>query len=575
MMLFALAFAGYELRQPRGDDMGFHFSSWIEVLHQWRQGVLYPRWSELANYGFGEPRFVFYPPGSPMLGAALGSVIPWPLVPQAFVCLVLAGAGLAMFRLAREFLPPMESAWAALLYAFNPYALFLAYGGSRMAELQASMFLPLLVLYVVRVDVGRSDIAILKLAVVFAACWLVNVPTAVISTYCLPLLALVLAVSRRSARILLRAMASMVLGFLLAAFYVLPAVYEKRWVTLIGLANAPFYPENNFLFSQSPLRKGGTNLYISLIALGEFAVTGIVLAIFALRRRRSSTVQPFVLVLAGACALFMFSITALAWKWLPGVQFVQFPTRLLAMFNVACAYLIVATVPVEGSGQKRAWLLAVTAGWAMAGAVSVLRMPIHSLTRMEFSQRNVVEEILSGLRRGGIFYNASSQFLPAACRLGPVLQSLPRGVAASGVTGGVDVERWEVEKRLMSVETPLPGTKAVFASSTTGRIDVERWDAEKRRMHVETSDPGTVVIRLFSYPGWTARVNGDAVATQSWSHGCVVAIPIPAGKSQLDVTFCRTPDRTVGGLLSISAAVLALGILFRRFSRDFLGSRAR
>ena len=89
------------------------------------------------------------------------------------------------------------------------------------------------------------------------------------------------------------------------------------------------------------------------------------------------------------------------------------------------------------------------------------------------------------------------------------------------------------------------------------------------------SDPGIAVVRLFSYPGWRARVNGDAVAIESWSNTCVVAIPVPAGKSQLEVTFCRTPDRTVGALLSISAAILAMGILFRRFSRNFFRSRAR
>ncbi|HEY3203711.1 MAG TPA: 6-pyruvoyl-tetrahydropterin synthase-related protein [Thermoanaerobaculia bacterium] len=541
-MLLAQAVAGYRLRQPRGDDMQFHFSSWIEVAHQWRQGVLFPRWSQLANYGFGDPRFVFYPPGSPMLGAALGSLMPWTLVPQAFVCLVLVGAGLSMFRLAREFLPPEESAWAALLYAFNPYALFLAYAGSRMGQLLASVLLPLFVLYVMRIGNRRSEVEILKLAVVFAACWLANAPTGVISTYCMALLVLVLAVGQRSARILARAIASMVLGFLLASFYIVPAAYETRWVRHEVVHTTPLLsPENNFLFTRSPLRKGGSNLVLSLIALGQFVVTAVALAFFALRKQRSPAVQPFFVVLAGACALFMFSVTAFAWKWLPALRYVQFPSRLLAMFNVSCAYLVVAAVPFEGSRRKRAWLLTITAGWALVGAFSLLRTPIRTLLRMEVSKRDVIEEVLSGLQQGGVIHSASGTYLPARCRVDSLPLAMPRALVAKG---------------------------------GPGRADVERWEAERRLIRVETSAPATVVLRLILYPGWRARVNGEAAAIESWGNSCLVSIPVPAGKSELEVTFGRTPDRAVGALLSISGAILALGLLFQRFIRNFFKSRA-
>ena len=45
--------------------------SWFDALNSWRHGIPYPHWTPSANYGAGEPRFVFYSPLTWMLGAAL------------------------------------------------------------------------------------------------------------------------------------------------------------------------------------------------------------------------------------------------------------------------------------------------------------------------------------------------------------------------------------------------------------------------------------------------------------------------------------------------------------------------
>ena len=152
---------------PSGHDFEFHMNSWMEVRQQRQQGTVYPRWADLAHSGYGEARFIFYPPASWTLGAALGAVMPWKLVPGAYIWIVLTLSGFSMFWLARGWLEWRDAVFAGALYAVNPYYLVIVYWRSAFAELLAGALLPLLLLWILRLEERRWR-AVIPLGLVVA-----------------------------------------------------------------------------------------------------------------------------------------------------------------------------------------------------------------------------------------------------------------------------------------------------------------------------------------------------------------------------------------------------------------------
>lgn len=341
---FAVEIPFFFYGTPSGHDVEFHLYSWLEVLSQWKLGIVYPRWAALAHFAYGEPRFIFYPPASWTLGAALSAIFPWTLVASIYIWLVLAAAGVSMFLLARQWLDRRDATFAAVLYAVNPYHLVIVYWRSAFAELLASSLLPLLLLLLLRADEKGRRVTVL-LALLLAAAWLINAPAAVMIHYSLALLMVVIAWQRRSPRVLLAGTVAVFLGAALAAFYLLPAVSEEKWVNIAEAVSAGLRPKDSFLFARtSDVDHDAFNRVVSWIAVVQILLT--LAAAWAARswRSRNRVLWYSLVAWAAACALLMVSISNPLWNILPKMQFMQFPWRWMLCLGVPFTLLTVLGV---------------------------------------------------------------------------------------------------------------------------------------------------------------------------------------------------------------------------------------
>ena len=520
-----------------GHDIQFHLASWMDVSAQWHEGAFYPRWAEWADWGFGEPRFIFYPPLSWIIGAVLGSALPWAATPGAYIWLTLIAAGMAMWKLAREWLPPAQATAAAVFFAVSPYNLALVYYRSDFAELLGLALFPLLLWAAVRLISGDWRRAP-HISLIFAAIWLSNAPEGVIATYSLALVIFVATLRQRKVQPLISGTFAILAGFGLAAFYILPAAYERHWVQISQALTANLQPQQNFLFTHSSDAAFQLfNWKISSVAVGTMLATFFA-AIFTAKHRQSLGKAWWMLLgLAIASSLGMFPVSGPLWRHLPELAFLQFPWRWLGPLSIAFAFFAAASLArlTPGRNQRIA-----TAALVLVIAVAAALIGTSTWWNSEDAA------LIAGEIRAGHGYQGVDEYQPVGDDLYNLPNATPDAEELPDVPATPDLELFDSEAGQLARVPP------------NVRIHTDVWTSVHKRFSVSSAEPLTLAPRLLNYPAWQVRVDDALAHTDSAPETAQMLVPLPPGDHRVEIDFARTPDRTLGDTLS---AVSALGIL--------------
>lgn len=553
-----------------GHDYDFHLASWLDAQAAWRHGLFYPHWAPSPNYGAGEPRFVFYPPLTWMLGAAFGLIFPWKGVELAITCSFLALTGLATRLLARQGgLADGAATLAGCGALFSGYSMFTAYERSAFGELAGGFWIPLL-LYLVFRDRNCQSRAWRRafdgsgslLVLVIAGAWLSNAPLGVMASYLLAAVALIVALLDRSWAPILRSLVAVILGLGLSAIYLVPAAVQQRWVQIREATDDPGLAiENSFLFGRHAdprLELHDVELWrVSFIAVLMIGIA--IICIFIAWRRgrlpeRKSWWIPLALVPI-AVLLLQLPFSLPLWNALPKLRFLQFPWRWLVVLEAPLGIFFAAAV-----WTSRRWARI----FVIAGCTAIF-LGTTAFTLFVFHQDCDAEDAVKGMLtayKAGQGFEGADEYappgadndlmaigIPDAC-----LTTNPEEVLAASDDG--NIPEWD------------PANGHCNATYSWQRHN-GRFSAEHLRLSADIPHQGFLILHLRNYATWQIRVNGTLLAFGAdpmlpplpHRPDGLMVVPVAQGHTDLTIDWATTSDEVAGRWLSF-LALLGLGGLF-------------
>jgi hypothetical protein len=257
----------------------------------------------------------------------------------------------------------------------------------------------------------------------------------------------------------------------------------------------------------------------------------------------------------------LLPVSSPVWNLMPKLRFLQFPWRWLVALEAPMAIFFAAAIWPAAAARR--WLrnavLALCTVFFLA--VSVLTSYTLLTTTHTFFQPCDDEDAVAGMLDAysdGAGFAGTDEYAPPgfdhsrfhsasrpdAC-LAPAFPAM--GLYEVGIVPVKGVEQ----------------TRCEAAFAFTGN------NPEHLHIAAHLARPGDLILRLFIYPAWRVRVNGQPVTPRTEAEDPLMVVPAARGAVDLTVDWTATPDVWAGRWLSVLALILlaALCFLERKLSR--------
>jgi hypothetical protein len=504
-------------------DLQIAFIRSVSLREAWSYGDLFPRWDPNIIHGYGYPTLNFYAPLFFYLVSLLSFVFPMIPAFNAAIFFVWFASGLAMYLLAREFWGRTGAFVSAVAYLFAPYHILELYVRGTPTELMAFVFLPLL-LWAVHRAIHAPEAKVFLAGLLAAASFFLshNISVMLFSPF-IVLYAVFMALTSGGKRLWpkLAVPASVLVGgFLLTAYFWIPAMMEKQHVRIEQAVSGYYDFRQHFLYFDqllySPWTYGGsgpgrTDSMSFMIGIAHIVL--VLMTLFGCRRlvaRAAGAVRPLVIFAFFFAAGVFLTLEAslFVWEQVPLLNFAGFPWRFLFLITLSGACL--------AGGAVYLW----DRKWQKRAAVLIALVLISA--NVFFCRPFGYEDIRFSDRKDYLY------------RLNPMddMEYLPKGV------------------RLISTDEPPQKLQVIAGSARVEDLGGRPLD---RRFSLRASAPVSLVFHSYYFPGWEVLLNGRKVEIDLTNPFGLIMFAAPSGEHEVRVRFTTTPVRRVASAVSLAA----------------------
>lgn len=502
------------------------------------------RWVPDMGYGNGFPLFNYYGVFPYYIGAIFSFITGYIWAAKILFFIPLVMGGVSMYLLGNKLWGKLPGIVVAVLFLFAPYRALDSFVRGAITESFAIAIVPLVFYFVVRLAEQRTLQNFLGVAITLGL-FLLN--HNIMTLFFLPILGawVILQLALNKYRNILPLFLSIVLGFGMAAFFILPAYLEKSLIQSDSLTRLNFDFRAHFvtvgqLFweifwgygSSSPgtddtisFQIGWPHWWLAIIAV----LFGIISYFTAQKKEASKLAVPIFLVIIFGLAIFMtHNKSAFVWEQIGILRFAQFPWRFLSVVIFSASLLGGFTVFIL-KWEKIKKYVAV----AIILTTILLNWSFFRPERYDFSLTD--NEKLSGVLWQIQQKAAAVDFLPITA----------------------------LEPRELAPNLPLVNSGQAQASNFINQSG--NWSFD-----VLVKEQSTIEVPVFDFPNWQVRANKNLIPHTHQNMLGRIMFTLEPGEYSITGNLQNSPIRTIANIISLlSILVLAFIAFYGKHKKIF------
>ena len=498
------------------------------------------RWIPDAGYQYGYPLYNFYTPFVYYLGEIFH------LVGFGFIdsIKILFGlgfilAGIFMYLLVKEFFGPLPAIVSSLLYTYAPYKAQEVYVRGSLSEFWISVFFPLVLWSIYKLIKSEKNKYIFWFSSSFGLLFLTH---NLLSFGFLPIIifwTVYWLVMEKKLSFWKKLFPGFLLGIGLSAFFLLPLIFERKFVHIDTLTGGYFDYRQHFvsikqLFFDNRWGYGSSVLGsiddLSLSTGIIHWIVGLIAVLISFLNLKKNKKLSMLIILFGFIDVFVLFLihekSSLIWSIVTPLRWIQFPWRFLSISVFLLSFMSAAAVYFA---KKFKYVFAIL----IIGGIFIFNLNFFKPIKWLDISDN---EKLSGDLWEKELTSSIFDYLPIYAKL-PPSEKAPN--LPEVLEGEVEIENYSKGSNFQ-----------------TGKLNVIK--------------DSTIRLPLFDFPGMTVYLNGQKVSHVNDNcdneEYCLGLITFNAGKGEylLKVKLENTPVRLIGNILSIVSVVAVLYILVKK-----------